>query len=520
MTNEDKDKDNIIANLQNEIAMLKSVLYTIPGNIYWKTKDDRFLGCNENVAKIFKLNSPDEIIGKTGKEIIKNAELAEKTRQVDLEVLEQRNEVSYEEIGIDANGKRVTYLSRKSPFYDINNNLIGIIGISVDITHQKTIEKKLKKARQIAEVSNRAKSKFLSMASHELRIPLTCILGFSRFLENCSSELERKKYLDQLIRSSNYLLALVNNLLDFSKLEAGKETISLTTVNIRQLVTNIVLMQQANAKEKKLNLNLEYDDAITDNVLTDPNILQQILMNLVSNAIKFTHHGNVTIKMNLLKKSEEEVKLEISVCDTGIGIPTNKLNSIFDEFYQVDDIYKRQESITGTGLGLAIVKKLIKLLGGKIQVQSKLNEGSIFSFLVPFKLPQKNSAPLSLIENKLKMDFPVLLIEDDPSVQFIHGKMLMDLGCQVDKASDGVSALKMIHKNYPIIFVDIGLPDITGFELIKKLKKLIQAKSNIVALTGFFSKEEKKRCLKLGAREVLIKPVSPDLLRRVLQDYM
>ena len=219
--------------------------------------------------------------------------------------------------------------------------------------------------------------------------------------------------------------------------------------------------------------------------------------------------------------------LEVSVQDTGIGIPETKLRDIFKEFYQVDDIYTRKTSVAGTGLGLAIVRKLVKLVGGKIDVKSKPDVGSTFTLTL--SLPRVadsllSSAKIAVKDKALITSLPdalaVLLVEDDMLVQFVHQKMLTNLGCRVDAAENSRKALSMLNNDYKIIFVDIGLPDFNGFDLMKVMRQQYKLSVPIIALTGFFTEEEKERCLASGADAVLVKPVSQSLLKDVLTKYI
>jgi len=530
----ENDSDKIITQLRaeterlhSEIKTLKHVIYKMPGNIYWMSNEGQILVLNENCAKTLGFNTPQEAEGKHGHEVLP-AEIAATIRKDDLEILHTQQEKTFEEPGPIINNKPSVFLSRKSPFYNDKGDLIGILGISVDITAQKEIEEKLKKAKKKAEAASRAKSKFLAMINHELRIPLTSILGFSNFLQTeKNTEEQRQNYIQYIVQSGSYLLTLVNQILNYSRLDAKKNQLPLEILNLKKLIQDIITIVQGSAIVKHLPIHFDYAENVPEFAQSDLSALQQILMNLIGNAIKFTQKGSITVAVRCLEANAEFANIEISVQDTGIGIPAKKMKSIFKEFYQIEDIYERSQSMTGAGLGLAIVKKLVTQLGGKIYLNSKLGQGSTFSFVIRYTLPQAelmvnsekiiafNSDPLPPANAR------VLLVEDDELVQIVHKRILSDLGCQVDIAETAKRALELCNPDHNIIFVDVGLPDINGFKLIKKLRKRRHsATTPIIALTGFSSDEEKRQCIQAGANEVLIKPAHSSRIKSVLNQYL
>jgi two-component system, OmpR family, aerobic respiration control sensor histidine kinase ArcB len=523
----EEDKDNIIEKLQDEIAFLRNILERMPGNVYWKTTDDLYLGCNINNALMLNFSGPEAVVGKYGADFLPK-ELADKVRKADNKIIKGGKEVSFEEPGIDTRGKAAIYVSRKTPIYDKRGKALGILGISIDITKQKQMQKKLKKARLKAEIESKNKTRFLAMIGHEIRVPLTSLLGFVHFLQNEKiTPQERQTYLAYLLKSGNYLSTLIHNILDYSKLDVNKINLSHGVVNLKELIQDVKSMLLEEIKAKNLAIYLEYDPNAPEKIIADKNILQQILINLVSNAIKFTLAGSIFVKVRCVEKKHDAAQLEIAVQDTGIGIPPDKQKKIFKPFYQVEDVYVRTSSISGAGLGLSIVKELVKHLGGKLRVQSQINSGSIFYFDITFPLKQKfiHTSKVEKLANNKTYPFPkglhVLLIEDDPLVQIVHKKMLSSLACEVDVAENAVTALKMLAKPYHLIFADIGLPDLNGFDLIKEIRKQPDnARIPIVVITGFCSKEEKKRLLLAGADVVIVKPVSIEALGQHISQFI
>jgi two-component system aerobic respiration control sensor histidine kinase ArcB len=521
------DKDEKIAALETELSALKTILAMMPGHLYWRNTEGYYLGCNTNIANLLNYSSTEQLIGKRAIEFLP-PHLATQIDEIDLEVIRTKQEKTLEEPGTNILGQPAIYLTRKSPFLGRNGEVKGVLGISFDITERKKMEAKLIKAKEKAEAASRAKSQFLAMISHELRTPLTSILGFAKFInQDKLEEHTRQEYTTHIINSGGYLLSLINSLLDYNKLENNKFEVVNLPLNLKDIVISVTNMLGSSAKLKNLPLILNFDESIPELLMVDDKIFQQILINLVGNAIKFTEDGRVTINVKLLEKTDESVKLSIAVEDTGVGIPVEEQTAIFRKFYQLESIYTRNESLTGTGLGLAIVKKLVGLLRSKIKVVSTPGIGSTFSFTSRLSIPTADDLLLyapqdednnNTTQNDAQNKPYILLTEDDQLVQIIHRHVLMDLGCNVDVAATAAKTLEKVEQNYDLLFVDIGLPDMAGFELIKEIRLLNDrlAKVPIVVLTGYSDDKEIKKCLAAGADEVAIKPVSSEVLKEIL----
>ena len=528
MNSNDSDKDKKIAALQAEIEMMQTIISMMPGHVYWRNEEGTYMGCNNNLANVLNLSSPNDFVGKSGVELI-GIEHAQKTDLIDAEVLKSKKESRMEEEGFDAEGSPAYYLTQKSPIYSRQGELKGILGVSLDITLRKQMENKLKIAKEKAEATNRAKSQFLAMISHELRTPLTSILGFVHFLEQENlSESDKKKYIQYIIDSGSYLYSLINNLLDFNKLETNNYAIAHTPTDLKALMYEVINMLIGTINLKKLQLVLDYNDTVPRYFSTDSGILKQILINLVGNAIKFTEKGTITLKASTVKATTESTKLLIEVIDTGIGIPPEEQRSIFKRFYQSGNVYTRNASLTGTGLGLSIVKKLVALLGGKIKVTSIAGQGSTFYFnakflnSTPFKKGSELTADQTKQINTSSSKYNILLVEDDALIQIVHRQMLEGLNCNVTIAECATEALNMLTHEYDILFIDIGLPDIGGFDLIKTIRKNYFPHQHIpiIALTGYAENEERLKCLAAGADEVAIKPITKMELSEILKKHI
>lgn len=521
---------------------LKEIISHMPGNVFWKDRAGYYLGCNNNLAKLLGLKSPDEIVGKRIKDFQIGKEFVVGIKESDEQIMRSKKGQFLEEAGVDLQGNPAIYFSQKIPFLNEHHRVVGLLGISIDITQQKRMEEELKIAKEKAEASSRAKSQFLAVVNHELRTPLTCVTGLIEFLKQDHLSTREKKGMIKAIESStNYLLNLVNDMLDFSRLETGEFNLRTTKVNLNSLIDKTCLLLKPLAEKKQLQLIYRYPfEDIPKYILTDAVLLSRILVNLMSNAIKFTEKGQIIIEIKLLQQTGRQARLEILVHDTGLGIPEDKLNVIFEPFQQLSDAYTRQSSRSGTGLGLTIVEKLAELINGNIHVTSQLGKGSTFSIEGTFNLPnvrkktrtvnKQMSVDEKLVHSKrYHKEMPqfseankptILLVEDDPMIQFIHQKMLTDLGCQVDVVSHGQTAIDQLRHHH-LAFIDISLPDMSGFEVIKAIRNRFDAiKFPIIALTVYTGKEEKAACLAAGANEFVSKPISSQRLKKIIGRYL
>lgn len=519
-----------------ENLSLKNIISLMPGSIYWKDLEGKYLGCNNYIVNMCKLSSTNDVIGKQLKDFF-DPDIAKQIEQTDLDVLLSNETKHCEEKGFSENQEPAIFLTQKTPLRDAQGKTIGLLGISFDITERKKIEEDLKVAKEKAEASSRAKSQFLAIVNHELRTPLASIVGLLSILKRKDLTVqEQQNALENIEICTQYLLSLIDDVLDFSRLETGKYSLHNSPVNVHALLSEVYNMLKPLAENKGLALKIDCTADSSCAILTDARILRQILINLTTNALKFTESGHVTIKLAISPHGPHEVWLHIAVIDTGKGIPKNKFDHIFEPFQQLEDAYTRQSSRNGTGLGLAIVKKLAELIDAKVQLKSKVREGSTFSVSAKFQTTQlMPKQPARIIKTKKKIKpktveaFPLLelmrkptimLIEDDPIVQYVHKKMLEDLGCEVDVVSCGLDAINRL-KHHDIVLVDISLPDMSGFDVIKSIRKAHDdRKIPIVALTAYNGKEEKAACLSAGANAFKNKPISQTTLKRLLMRYL
>lgn len=399
----------------------------------------------------------------------------------------------------------------------------GFQGIGRDITEKKKYEKIIlqesKKAKEAAE----SKSRFLANMSHEIRTPLNGIMGLTELMIKGNLEPKQQKYLEAIQASSETLMVVINDILDISKIESGKMEIKTKPFNIRLCITQMMELMEVKAAEKNIQLISEIEHSIPENLLGDEARLNQMLFNVVGNAIKFTKEGKVEIKTSLLEKATDDIAhIEIKVKDSGIGIPHEKIQDIFEAFQQVGDSVNTTQK--GTGLGLNITKKLVELMEGEISVESTYQEGSCFSLKIPFEIVY-NTQKLeeSKFLNKSKVDFSqvkILLAEDNPINQMVTIDILKEYQVEVDLAENGQEAVIMMDKNqYDIILMDMQMPVLNGYEAMQKIRaKYSTEKVRMMALTAHVNEGEIQKCKSFGADDYLSKPYNPDDLFRKLTE--
>lgn len=425
-------------------------------------------------------------------------------------------------------GKIIWIKDTSFPLYDEHGHFIGFAGIAEDVTKEAMQERELREAKQRAEVANQAKSDFLAMVSHELRTPLNAILGMAQILYAKGLPEDLKEYVDVISNAGNNLLALVSDILDFVKLEAGKLTFVRQPFNLQELILQVVHSMQYQAEDKSLKIFVDFPKEAPSSMIGDQNRVRQILVNLLSNAIKFTEKGSIHIKASCLKKFKRKAIFEVLVIDTGIGIRKDKLEYIFEKFSQINPIYYRKQQ--GLGLGLTIAKELVEKMGGKIEVKSDYGKGSQFRFTLPlhlWDLGRRSKTCIKINDEKLKSNpnqcqLKVLLVEDNIVNQKIAKVMLEDLGCSVDIVDNGLDVLKNLSHltDYHLIFMDVGLPDMSGFDIVSRLRQEPALKKMpIVAMTAHVLDQDRKQAYEVGMDKIIAKPISYDELRMVLQAF-
>lgn len=380
--------------------------------------------------------------------------------------------------------------------------------------------KELEEEKERAENSEKAKEQFLANMSHEIRTPLNAIVGLTRLLLEKEPKQDQLKYLNSIKHSSDNLLVIINDILDLSKIEAGKINFEKIDFNIKEELETVVTTFRLNAEEKSIHLDYEIDDNVPAIIIGDPYRLNQIIMNLTSNAIKFTEKGGITIRVSSIDKSEDEVTLQFNVIDTGIGIAANKLNYIFNIFTQETSSTTRR--FGGTGLGLSISKRLVELQNGNINVTSELGKGSDFSFTLHFGISDKKPDILSpkrkTVDTAALANLKILLVEDNEFNQMVAVDTLEELikNVTVDVAENGkVAVEKILNNKYDVVLMDIQMPVMDGYEATRLIRSNNDAAINsipIIAMTASVIKAEVDKCYESGMNAFVGKPFTAEEL--------
>jgi CheY-like chemotaxis protein len=410
---------------------------------------------------------------------------------------------------------------------DDNNKPIKILGTIQDVSIQKEIEEELISAKNIAEQSMRMKERFLTNMSHEIRTPMNGIVGFAKILEDTNLDDNQHQSVEAIKTAGQNLMTIINDILDLSKIEADKMTFESVPFSLHKTVVSVLGLFRITAKEKNINLLSNIDPTIQNLIIGDPTRLSQILINLVGNALKFTEKGSVELTIKKEKENSEGASFVFSVIDTGIGIPEDKVDAIFESFSQASNETTRKYG--GTGLGLTITRKLVELQGGTIGVTSKLGQGSTFTFKIKYFKAKEGEVDV-MIDNKAKLDYSflqninILLVEDNELNQLLAIKLFKRWDKEIDIAENGKIAIEKIENNsYDIILMDIQMPEMDGNEVahyIRNKMPLPTAAIPIIAMTAHATADEEKRCLSNGMNDYLSKPFDFNVLLEKLFDNL
>ncbi|MBO6793112.1 MAG: response regulator [Balneolaceae bacterium] len=425
-----------------------------------------------------------------------------------------RNESTYLEFPLHNINDQELWVGQKVQLIYKDGEYDGILAIARDITEVRRIREDLKKAKVEAEASSKAKEAFLANMSHEIRTPMNAIIGMSRLLRQTKINSEQAKYLNAISTSSSNLIVLINDILDLSKIESGKLELEQLGFSLRDMLDSLFYAQKLLADQKGVDFHYTVDSNIPNALYGDPYRLNQVLTNLINNAIKFTPEGRVELSVKLTKSLNNKFIIEFSVKDTGIGISRENLKSIFDAFSQADTSITRK--FGGTGLGLAITRHLVSMMKGEIDVQSTAGVGTEFKVRVPLRKAEKIEVK---VEEKIETDLldlqglKLLLVEDNRINRLLAFTLLDKWGVSYDWSENGKDAIEQLSKeNYDIILMDMQMPVMDGLEATSYIRNKLHLDIPIIALTANAFKDDAKKCIESGMNDVITKPFEPSIL--------
>jgi len=499
---------------RNDLTIL---LDALPTPIFYKSLDNRVIRANQIWFSTLGLDK--SVIG-IPLNLILPEELARKFQQDDMDLIasgELRHTVT--ELVQTPHGSRM-FMTHRLPQKTLRGEIVGIVCIAIDITE-------LQQARVSAETATRAKSEFLANMSHEIRTPLNGVLGMLQLMETTALDAEQKEYLLAAIQSSRRLTRLLSDILDLSRIEAGKLVVQDRDFEVSGLKESVLELFSPTAKSKGLSLQCVIGEQLPPKLAGDEIRIRQILFNLVGNAIKFTETGHVRVEVSQLNMPDQsQVRLLFCVSDTGIGIPDDVLKDIFEPFSQVEGAYTRR--FQGAGLGLSIVRKLIKIMEGELCIESSVGEGTAVYFTLPFKHPnppQEEDARVRAVAQAPERPLRVLLAEDDRVSMISCKRMLEKLGHEISAASDGQQALQLLAEgDFDLVLMDIQMPVMDGMEATKSIREQSRFSAKwripIVAMTAYAMTGDRERFLEAGMNDYVAKPMEIEALKAVIARVM
>ena len=560
--------------IEEKHQLLETLINNLPDPILVKDRDSRFLLTNRAYLETYAFGH-ENIIGKLDRDIHPN--MAEKYVEEDQRIL-MGGEPVLEQINIDVesdSGIENRWLLRaKFPLRTAQGDITGVIGVNRDITVIKLAEIEMRHAKEAAEAADRAKSEFLANMSHEIRTPLNAVIGMSSLLLSTELNHEQSEYLQTIRTSSEMLLTILNDVLDFSKIESNKIELESRSFSLAPFVKETLGIFSKNASDKRVELSANIASDCPSSIIGDITRIRQILVNLLGNAVKFTEHGEVVLTVTSEPISDHVTNLHFAIGDTGIGIEPHQLDTLFESFAQADASTTRRYG--GTGLGLAISRSLAELMGGRLWAESEIGVGSVFHFeleietlpaLVENELVHRNIVGFGSAkptEHSITMErqledaaartselqtgsrscsteqvtvlgqqtegpddstanvssLSILLVEDNPVNQKVALKMLERLGYEADVATNGLKAVSLVeHKKYDLILMDLQMPEMGGLEATEHIRKRTKhmPPPYIIAMTADAQDDSRTKCMSAGMNDYITKPVRLEKLRDALE---
>ena len=550
---------------RESMHLLQVLLETAPWAIFYKDTLGRYLGCNETFASWVGIPR-EQVIGQTAAQLL-SPQTAHKIQEMDKILLANPGKQVYEFPTVNLAGYKRDVLFHRATYADVTGQVAGLMGVAIDISDRKQIEEQnrqgskalkdtqarekqmsveleaameqLRAATRDAQAATRIKTEFLANMSHEIRTPMTAILGFSEnLLDPELAPHERQMAIHTIRRNGEHLLQILNDILDISKIEAGKLEVERIDCSPVEIITDIHATMQTRAESKRLTFEIEGINDLPESIRTDPTRLRQILINLVSNAIKFTAGGAVRIATRIERHEGKRAQLRVDVIDTGIGISPDQMDRLFEPFTQADSSTTRR--FGGTGLGLTISKRLATILGGDLSVSSKTGEGSTFTVTVEAEPLNAQPADRGKAAGKAASGKPtgwrsetdeqplaarILLAEDGPDNQMLIRCILAKAGAEVCLAENGETAIEQTEKAaaegrpFDLILMDMQMPVLDGYQATTQLRRRGHT-GPVIALTAHAMATDRNKCLEAGCDDYATKPIDRKALLAMVRRYL
>ena len=516
-----REENRIRSQSEHELAKkeaeLRSLFDNVKDAVFLIDMDGNCTHANKACSRAFGY-SPDEIIGKPIRDFFMRANFCKLEKNIEFSISKPKQiEVNVK----SSHGVMKCFSFILSPVVAQDNHIVGTAAVGRDISEEKQIQQQLVVAKENAEKANLAKSSFLAMMGHEIRTPLSVIIGYSDLLLSGLNDPENlQESLTSIRKNGLHLLQLIDDILDISSIESGKLEIRPAPIFLSQEIENAIDQLRSLAAEKGTDIDLTYLSKLPELAETDPLRLRQVIVNLVSNAIKFTSHG----KISMIVSTPREHEISILIQDTGIGIEQKSWDQLFKPFSRATE--DSQAPKKGTGLGLFLSKKIANLMGGDLVIKSSVpNIGSTFEFT--FRINSaKTAKSLGIVNTKkqiklyFQQEFTILLVEDNLDIQKLYSQYLKSFGCKVIVAGNGYDAIRAAeHQNLSLILMDIQIPLVNGYDAAKAILERKQGMP-ILAITAHTWKGERQRCLDMGFRDLISKPVTKNHLFNKIEAYL
>ncbi|MBT4804054.1 MAG: PAS domain-containing protein [Legionellales bacterium] len=548
------DYTDIYTEYKDKSEQLESIIASLPGHLYWTDNQGHYLGCNNSMAYSLGLQSREDIIGKKVSSMpsIIDPDIIESNN---LKVVETRRNMVVEERVLREDGSIATMLAHKKPIHSSDNTIEGLAVMSVDITELKLEQERLAKAAKDADIADKVKYSFIANMSHDIRTPMSGIISMAEAIAAKNDVYSGSA--NELVKAGNRLLDLLNEIIEISQIGSSNLEVSNKKINLKTIISNIIDISIPAAYDKKIAIKFDFDKNIPKEVISDPIRVHRIVLNLVSNAVKFTNKGSIEIGVYVAQEDDNKMVLKFSFKDTGVGIPKDQHDQIFTKFNKLEESCS-SSTYQGLGLGLSIVKDFINDLNGEIYVTSEVGIGSEFVAYLPFKIvlvENEKSIDFSDIEtvknynNSLnitstvappkdiinyKMDDKqmqllkslapsILLVDDDALVQTATNLLLSNFGCNVTVACDGGEALmKIANEKFDLVFMDIGLPDISGFNVIDEIRAKLDNANKDLPIIVFTAHVDLATLGEIPETitDIYNKPMTMDLCEKILAKYL